>query len=194
MVTTSQHRSVITHEGIHNTRAELSAMSDLAVKLVGELAEHPIGLAPTLAFSPASLGKAYLRSMGIEPILKRQPDFPTEYLGFAQTAFFGGRTSVHIRKVVCPVVYTDFLSMYSTVNSLMSLWRFVIASEIRVIEHCNETVEEFFQGLTPDALFDPAIWPRMTGFVKIIPNGDILPIRSKYSAVTNDWQIGINHL
>jgi len=34
----------------------------------------------------------------------------------------------------------------------------------------------------------------MTGFVKIVPNGDILPIRSKYSAATNDWQIGINHL
>jgi hypothetical protein len=30
--------------------------------------------------------------------------------------------------------------------------------------------------------------------VKLIPNGDILPIRSKYSAATNDWQVGINHL
>jgi hypothetical protein len=30
-----------------------------------------------------------------------------------------GRTSAHIRKVTVPVVYTNFLSMYPTVNSLM---------------------------------------------------------------------------
>ena len=126
--------------------------------------------------------------------MKQLAGFPNEYIGYAQTAFFGGRTSVHIRKVICPVVYTDFLSMYSTINCLMSLWRFVIAGAIRVMEHCKAPVEAFLQGLTPDALFDPATWPRMTGFVKIVPNGDILPIRSKYSAATNDWQIGINHL
>ena len=34
----------------------------------------------------------------------------------------------------------------------------------------------------------------MTGFVKVVPNGDILPIRSKYSAASNDWQVGINHV
>jgi hypothetical protein len=85
--------------------------------------------------------------MNIPPILKRQPDFPKEYLGYAQTAFFGGRTSVKTRKVVCPVVYTDFLSMYSTINSLMGLWQFVIAREIRVIEHCKDRVEEFLREL-----------------------------------------------
>ena len=40
-----------------------------------------------------------------------------------------GRTSAHIRKVTVPVVYTNFLSMYPTVNSLMDLWRFVTALE-----------------------------------------------------------------
>jgi len=34
----------------------------------------------------------------------------------------------------------------------------------------------------------------MAGFVKVVPNGDILPSRSKYSTATNDWQMGINHL
>ena len=126
--------------------------------------------------------------------MKKLIGFPNEYMGYAQTAFFGGRTSVHIRKVISPVVYVDFLSMYPTINCLMALWRFVIAGTINVIEHCKDTVEAFLQELTYDALFDPATWPRMTGFVKIIPNGDILPIRSKYSAATNDWQIGINHL
>ena len=179
---------------IDDHRRDVWAMSELSGKLVGELAEHPISVPPTYAFSPASIGKGYLRAMGIKPIPKRQPNFPKEYLGYAQTAFFGGRTSVHIRKVVCPVVYTDFLSMYSTVNILMGLWRLVNAGEIRVIEHCKDRVEAYLRKLAPDILFEPETWTHMNGFVKLVPNGDVLPIRSKYSPASNDWQVGINHV
>ena len=186
--------SVITEEDIDDHRRDVLAMSELAAKLVGELAQHPISVPPTYAFSPASIGKGYLRAMGIKPILKRQPSFPREYLGYAQTAFFGGRNSVNIRKVVCPVVYTDFLSMYSTVNSLMGLRRFVIAGEIRVIEHCKDRVEAFLRALTPDILFEPETWTRMNGFVKVVPNGNVLPIRSQFSPASNDWQVGLNHV
>ena len=122
---------IITEEYIDYNRRDVLATSELAIKLLEEYAKHPITLQPTKAYSPASIGKAYLRAMGIQPILQRQPDFPEEYLGYAQSAFFGGRTSAHIRKVAVPVVYTDFLSMYPTVNRLMGLWRFVTAQEIR---------------------------------------------------------------
>jgi hypothetical protein len=185
---------VITADYIEYNRRDVLATSELALKLIDELAQHPIALPPTHAFSPASIGKGYLRAMGIAPILKRQPTFPKEYVGYAQSAFFGGRASVHIRKVVCPVVYTDFLSMYSTVNSLMSLWRFVIAREIRVVPHCKGKVDAFLRGLSPDTLFEPKTWQHMAGFVKVVPSGDILPTRSKYSAASNDWQVGINHV
>lgn len=183
-----------TEEYIDDNRGEVWAMSELATKLIGELEQHPIPVPPTYAFSPASIGKGYLRAMGIKPVLRRQPTFPREYLGYAQTAFFGGRNSVHIRKVVCPVVYTDFLSMYSTVNTLMKLWQFVRAGEIRVIEHCKDQVEAYLRKLTPDRLFEPDTWTHMNGFVKVVPNGDVLPIRSKYSPASNDWQVGINHV
>lgn len=188
------HHGSITTENIDDIRRDVLAMSELAAKLVGEFTEHPIPLSPTRVFSPASIGKGYLRAMGISPILKRQPNFPKEYLGYAQTAFFGGRTSVHIRKVICPVVYVDFLSMYSTVNTLMGLWSFVRAGEIRVKEHCKDQVEAFLRKLTPDSLFDPETWTRMKGFVKVVPNGDVLPVRCKYSLASNDWQVGINHV
>ena len=184
----------ITKESIDNIRREILAMSELAAKLIEEFAQHPIPLSPTRVFSPASIGKGYMRGMGVIPILQRQPNFPKEYLGYAQTAFFGGRTSVHIRKVVCPVVYLDFLSMYSTVNALMGLWSFVVSREIRVIEHCKDEVEEFLRELTPNMLFDPETWTRMNGFVKVVPNGDVLPVRSKYSPASNDWQVGLNHV
>jgi hypothetical protein len=45
-----------------------------------------------------------------------------------------------------------------------------------------------------DLLFNRQTWPHLTGFVKLIPDGDILPSRSKYSEETHDWQVGVNYL
>jgi hypothetical protein len=187
-------RSLISKAHIDDARDDLSAVSELTRKLLQELSEYRISVPPTQAYSTASIGKGHLRAMGIEPILQRQPNFPKKYLGNAQSAFFGGRTSVHIRKVICPVVYTDFLSMYCTINCLMGMWQFVIARHIRVTEHCKRKVERFLQRLTLDELFKPKTWKRMSGFVLIIPNGDILPVRSRFSAASNDWQVGTNHV
>lgn len=184
----------VTEEYIDYNRRDVLGTWELANKLLEEYAKHPITLQPTKAYSPASVGKAYLRSMGVTPILERQPDFPKEYLGYAQSAFFGGRTSAHIRKVPVPVVYTDFLSMYPTVNSLMGLWQFVTADEIQVVEHCKDEMETLLARIQADELFNPQTWHRLIGFVKLTPAGDILPTRGKYSAETNDWQVAVNHL
>jgi hypothetical protein len=185
---------IVTEEYIDYNRRDGLASYELAVKLLEEYDKHPIALQATKAYSPASIGKGYLRAMGIKPILERQPDFPKKYLGYAQSAFFGGRTSAHIRKVVTPVVYTDFLSMYPTVNRLMDLWRFVIAKEIRVIEHCEREIHEFLSSVTSDSLLKPATWKHLTAFVKVVPDSDILPSRAKYASQSNDWQVGINYL
>lgn len=185
---------VVTKKYINYNRRDVQATSELAEKLLAEYVKHPINLQPTKAYSPASIGKAYLRIMGISPILERQPDFPLSYVGFAQTAFFGGRTSAHIRKVPVPVVYVDFLSMYPTVNGLMELWRFVIAREIRVIAGCEPEIERFLCRLTPKKLFLPQTWKNLPAFVKVAPDGDLLPSRSKYSAASNDWQVAVNYL
>lgn len=179
---------------IDYNRRDVLATAELAFRLLEEYAKHPIELQATKAYSPASIGKAYLKAMGIQPVLERQSDFSRKYLGFAQTAFFGGRTSAHIRKVPVPVVYTDFLSMYPTVNALMGLWSFVTAEQIRVVEHCAGEVELWLRQLTPEKLFDPRTWAGLAAFVQIIPDGDVLPARAKYNPGSNDWQIGINHL
>lgn len=185
---------IITKSYIDYNRCDVQATSELAVKLLAEYEKHPISLQPTKAYSPASIGKSCLRAMGITPILERQPDFSPTYLGFAQTAFFGGRTSAHIRKVPVPVVYVDFLSMYPTVNSLMDLWRFVISREVRVVEHCQAEVKTILLGLTPEKLFCAKTWKRLPAFVKVIPSGDLLPSRAKYSSASNDWQVAMNYL
>jgi hypothetical protein len=97
-----QRHGIVTERYINYNRRDVLATSELAFKLLEEYEKHPIAsapnaLQPTTAYSPASIGKAYLRKMGIDPILERQPNFPKKYLGYAQSAFFGGRTSAHIR-------------------------------------------------------------------------------------------------
>jgi hypothetical protein len=184
----------VTARYIDYNRRDVLATSELAAILLTEFQKHPISLQPTRAYSPASIGKAYLRAMGIRPALDRQPRFPKEYLGYAQSAFFGGRTSAHIRNVLVPVVYVDFLSMYPTVNSLMGLWRFVTARSIKVIKSPVANVERFLRNINADRLFVPKTWKRLAGFVRVIPNGDILPSRAKYSAESNDWQVALNYL
>jgi len=187
---------IVTDKYVKYNRRDVLATSELAIKLLEEFDKHDIDLQETKAYSPASIGKAYLRRMGIKPILQRQPDFPREYLGYAQSAFFGGRTSAHIRKVPVPVVYTDFLSMYPTVNSLMDLWRFVTAREIRIVEHCQQEIIALLQRLTanPADLFNPETWKQLTAFVQVIPDGDILPSRGRYNLESNDWQVAVNHI
>jgi hypothetical protein len=138
-----ERHGVVTKEYIDYNRRDVLATAELAAKLLAEYDKHPINLQPTKAYSPASIGKAYLEAMGIGPILERQPDFPKNYLGYAQSAFFGGRTSAHIRKTPVPVVYTDFLSMYPTVNIHMGLWQLVTAEEITIVEHCQDEIARF---------------------------------------------------
>ena len=189
----SRH-GVVTKKYIDYNRRDVQATSELADKLLAEYGKHPISLQPTKAYSPASIGKAYLRAMGIVPVLERQPDFPAQYVGFTQTAFFGGRTSAHIRKVPVPVCYVDFLSMYPTVNGLMELWKFVIARRIRVVAACQREIGRILRRLTPEKLFDPRTWSKLPAFVKVVPDGDLLPSRSKYSVASNDWQVAVNYL
>ena len=84
--------------------------------------------------------------------------------------------------------------MYPTVNGLMDLRRFLIARKVRVVKHCQAEIEKFLRTLTPEQLFHPATWQRLPAFVKLIPNGDLLPSRGKYSVASNDWQVALNFL
>jgi len=186
-----EHRGVITPEYIEYNRNDVKLTVKLANVMLEEYRRHGLPRHPARVFSIASIGKLYLRKMGILPVLERQPNFPKAYLGYAESAFFGGRASTHIRKIPMPVVFLDFLSMYTTVNGLMGLWDLVKAREIKVIEHCPAEIEAFLRRMTAEDLFKPETWRLMNAFVRIIPDGDILPLRAKYGA-GESWNIGVN--
>ena len=183
---------LITPTYIDYNREDVEATARLYEALMSEFGRHPIPLQATKAYSPASMGKSNLKAMGIVPILKRQSDFPREILGKAMSAYFGGRTGCHIRRTPVPVLYCDFLSMYPTVNSLMGLWAHVITERIELVED-TEAVYALVEQLGPEDLLRPETWQKLAVLVEVEPDGEILPIRARYSD-GRSWGIGVNQL
>jgi hypothetical protein len=195
----------ITPRYMDYARNDVAATTALFGKLMGEYRTHPIALPATKAYSPATVGKAYLKAMGVRPVLERQPQFDRAVLGQSMVAYYGGRTEVRIRKTPVPVIYTDFLSMYPTVCSLLRLWPLVCAKEIRAID-ATDQVRAMLEASTLDSWFDPRSWANITGLVRLAPAGDILPVRAMYRPTPNatgggrgreepvNWGIGLNPL
>lgn len=188
---------VINPEYIAYARQDAEATGALLERLRDEFDRHPaVGrdgapLKPDKTLSPASLAKGYLRAMGVTPPLARWPDFPRERLGQAMAAFYGGRAECRIRKVPVPVVYTDFLSMYPTVNALMGTWRVLTAERCDVVE-ATDDVRAMLARVTPDAVIEPAFWRGLVGFAEVLPAGDVLPVRAAYDREGGDLGIGVN--
>lgn len=110
----------ITEENITYCREDVQATADLYEAAMEEYRRHPIRLQATKAYSPASIAKAYLRAMGIRPVLDRQGDISSAVLGWATSAFYGGRAECRIRNWPVPVELVDFTSMYPTVDAVTS--------------------------------------------------------------------------
>jgi hypothetical protein len=143
-------------------------------------------------YSEASLGKAFLAAMNIEPWRQAQPDFPPEVIGQIMSTYFGGRAEVHIRREIVPVIHCDFLSMYPTVCTLMGLWRFVIADGMTFTDATDE-VRRLVDRCTLDDLQDPNTWRALACIVQVRPDGDIFPVRATYPGDQSST-IGLNHL
>ena len=189
---TSEEHGKVTAEYIDYNRRDVLATWEVYLKMMEEFDKHPIDLLPTKAFSPASIGKAYLKAMGIDSLIKKQPDFPKEVLGQAMASYYGGRAEVKARKISMPITYLDVLSMYPSVFILQDLWKMVIAEKLEIVENTEE-VQAFLEGITVDRLFQKDNWPFMPALVEVLPENDILPVRAKYEQ-GGDFQIGINYI
>jgi hypothetical protein len=181
----------ITSDYIEYCREDVQATGRLCEALLSEHSHHDINLQPTRAYSPASIGKAHLQSMRVKPVLERAPDFSAEVLGYAMSAYYGGRAECRIRRQPIPVVYTDFLSMYATVCSLMELWSLMTSDSVQAVETDPAEIERWVGSLDGDTLLDPERWPYLRVLVQIKPDGDILPVRARYGD-TQSYGIGVN--
>jgi DNA polymerase family B len=141
--------------------------------------------------SEASLGKAYLKQMGVRPFREVQPDFPPHLTGIIMSTYFGGRAEVHWRREIRQVLYCDFLSMYATVCTMMGLWRFVIARGVEWSD-ATEKIRALVNSISLDDLQRPEFWPLLTTIVRVSPQADIFPIRANYDGKSQT--IGLNYL
>ncbi len=187
-----ERHGIVTPDYIAYNRRDTKATGELLVKLLPEFEHHPLSLPVTKAYSPASLAKGYLREMGIVPALVRQPDFPRDKLAAALNAYYGGRAEARIRRAPVPVVYTDFLSMYPTVNTLMGNWAFITAERIEVVDATEET-RDLLEHIQADDLFRPETWRKLPVFTRIKADGAVLPVRARYDPRETGWNIGSNH-
>ena len=170
-------------------------------ELVRRYRQHRLGMtAPQGIYSEASLGKAYLKQMGIRPWREVQSDFDPATLGAIMSSYFGGRAEVHIRRTITPTLYCDFASMYPTVCTLMGLWRFVIAEGMDEEDATAET-QAFLDDVKLSDLQDQTTWKGLTTLVQILPEADIFPVRRRYAQRLRERTtsadmptIGVNYL
>lgn len=183
----------VTREEIDYCRQDVNASVGLLNALLSEFTDYPLGgLPPERAFSAASIAKAFLNTMGIiQPAQKFQLDDKTN--GTCMQGYYGGRAEIRIRNTPVPIVYTDFLSQYPTVNTLLGLWPLLTAKKLRVRE-ATRAVKSFLKSISVEQLLEPQTWSRLNFFALIQPEGDILPVRTVYgdSRVANETNIGLN--
>lgn len=147
---------------------------------------------PEKVYSEASIGKGYIREMGIVPWREAQPDIPRDILARIMSSYYGGRSEVRIRREIRQVMLCDFLSMYPTVCTLMGLWRFVIADGMTWRDTTDET-RVFLDQIDLAALQSQAAWSGLTTLVRVLPDADIFPVRAGYEGEAATT-IGANHL
>lgn len=185
-----EHGGPLTETYLDYARDDVQATWECYAALMERYAQHELSTPAHRIISEASIGKAYLKDMGIEPLLACQ-EVPPAMFGQIMGTFYGGRAEVRLRRLVTEVIYTDFKSMYPTVNALMGLWRFVTANGFAWEEASTKT-REFVAGVTRADFQRPEMWRELTTLVKIRPDGEVLPVRAKYDGKVNT--IGLNHL
>src|SRR5262249_9112794 len=114
----------------------------------------PIDLRPDRAYSPASIGKAYLRAMGIVEPMRKFKDLPPKIHGIAMAAYYGGRAEYRIRRWPVPVVPVDLTSEYPSVDALLGIWDVLTAARLTTGDPTKD-VRALLSNITLDDLFRP---------------------------------------
>jgi len=180
----------ILREEVDYCRQDVRSTVGLLNAMRLEFDRHKIDLPPERAYSPASIAKGYLRAMGLVTPMKKF-EIPEWALGAAMQAYYGGRAECRIRHTAVPVVHTDFMSEYPTVNSLMGLWSLLTAENL-TIEDATKEVRDLLAIVTTNVVFSREFWKRLPFFALVHPAGDILPVRTTYNGNVNN--IGVNPL
>jgi hypothetical protein len=183
----------ITSDYVEYCRTDVARSAQLYQACLAELAALNLPITPARAFSPASLSKAVLGTLGVIPHAARADPLPPEVLGRFMSAFYGGRAECRIRRAGVPISLVDFTSMYPTLFALMGLWDYCTAERLGTVEATGQ-VRELLAAVTLERCFDPVLWPQLVGVALVQPEGDVLPVRGQYDDRKDSWNIGVNYL
>ena len=190
---TEEHGKTVTDNYLAYARQDVQTTWECFCALLRKFEEHNFTQTlPHKIFSEASIGKAYFREMNIRPWRELQPNFPENLIGTIMSTYFGGRSEVHIRRIIQQVIYCDFLSMYPTVCTLMGLWKFIISNGLKWRETRDE-IAELLGSIRPGDLQNSNIWAKLTTMVQVAPDEDILPLRADYGG-DQQRTIGLNYV
>ena len=180
----------VTEDALHYGRHDVLVTWQLYERLVEEYLRHPFAslanereLPPnaipiTRIYSAASVAKAYLKTMGVRPLLEKQPRFPRRLLGYAAAAYFGGRSEVRVRRVQVAVTVLDFTSMYPTVFLLQELQQLLGARRLRWRDATSHA-RKLLATASLEDLYRRDLWPQLKMLVRVRPAGHILPVRMR---------------
>ena len=191
--TEADYAARISPEYVGYNRRDVRVTLELLEALRAEFDRHPVDADPWQFRSPASLAKAYLRASGVTPLRARATTVPEWVIGAAMEAYFGGRTECHLPRIAVPVVYTDFLSMYPTVQTLARLSEWLTAKTLRE-QICTADAERALRSVSVDRCLTPNLWPDLRFFALVEPADDVLPLRAQYAPDSEGYSIGLNRV
>jgi hypothetical protein len=178
------HGGKITRRYLDYAVRDVEVTAEAYFRLVDEFKSYGLTKTePHQLYSEASLGKALLREMGIKPLSQVQPDVPAWLYGLIMSTFYGGRSEVAIRRMMARVLYCDFRSMYTTVCTLMGLWRFVIAKGFTWKDATEEAIA-LLERADLDTLLTSDFWNALPILVRVQADGDLFPVRAPYNGET----------
>jgi hypothetical protein len=155
-------------------------------------AKHHLTRSLDTIYSEASLGKAYLHAVGVPTAARRPWSLPLEQVGHALTTYYGGRSEVHDRLHVVEGQLYDFKSQYPTVNALMDLQAFLLATTVTMPDATDDVRAWLASPDLLEQLQRPETWQRLRVLVQLRPQRDLLPVRARYDGLT--YNIGQQHL
>jgi len=191
-VETEEHGLALTEEYLGYAVDDVQSAWECYVELVRryealDLRDTP----PPLIYSEASIGKGYLKAMGLKPWREVQCA-SASLIGQILSTYFGGRSEMRIRREIRQVVLCDFLSMYPTVCTLMGLWQFVIADGVTWHDATDEA-RDLLETATLSDPQRPQFWRGLTTLVCIHPHKDVFPVRAEYDG-EGQATIGANYI
>jgi hypothetical protein len=140
-------------------------------------------------YSEASIGKAHLEAMHIQPWREVQHDAPDWLVATLLETYYAGRCECHIRRLPVSGMLLDFASEYPTSFVLQNLHAYLVARgfdwhEIDPAELCA-----WIKQLTVAELFQPSTWKRLAVVVLVAPDDDLFPSRCRFDQP--NWTLGV---